>query len=682
MTYASNYFHFNSQLFSLNPYTSGDLDLQITQNLLQGFGRAVNGRNIRVQRNNVKVSDLQFKQQVITTVSAALNLYWDLVSFNEDVRARRQEVATAQQLLDDNKRQVQIGALAEIEVTRAEAQLYSSQQDLVVSETNLQQQEIVLKNALCRDGISAAGLENVHVVPLDKIQIPASDDVRPVPELVNQALTNRTEIATARINIESNEMNLVGIKNSLKPTLQAFAELTNNGLSGELTAFGARQPGFDYLAGGYGDLLEQISRRNFPNYSAGLSLNIPLRNRAAQSDYATSLLELRQNQLNLRKNTNQVTVDVQNAVIGLQQARVRYDSASKARELQEQTLAADQRRNALGAATVFQVIQDQRDLATSQSTEVQAMANYTHARISFDQALGTTLDVNHISLDEAMKGRIARDSVAARELAGGNNEPRASASVPSPSRSRFSKQAIGRPVCLASLAWAQDIAPLRPQAPIIVRPYLAVAVPPIRLANSARLSQLVRAGMLYLTAQDAIALALENNIDIEVSRYNPFISEWKLERAQAGGALPGVPSGASQAGSVASGQGVAGSQAAAGVSVPGARASGSSSNATVSQIGPVTQNLDPILQENTTFSHISAPQPDPVQSGVFNLVSNYARLQRKLSAGPASRRHRLSQLQRALSERKRVQRCAESHRCSERERISAAKSVARLRHRR
>jgi outer membrane protein len=419
VTYASTYFHLNSPVFSLNPYTSGDLDLQITQNLLQGFGRAVNGRNIRVQRNNVKVSDLQFKQQVITTVSAALNLYWDLVSFNEDVRARQQEVTTAQQLLDDNKRQVQIGALADIEVTRAEAQLYSSQQDLVVSQTNLQQQEIVLKNALCRDGISAAGLDNVHVVPLDQIQIPPSDDVRPVPELVNEALANRTEIATARIDIESNELNLVGIKNSLKPTLQAFAELTNNGISGQLTAEGALQPAFDYLAGGYGGLLEQIFRRNFPNYSAGLSLTIPLRNRAAQSDYATSLLELRQNQLNLRKNTNQVTVDVQNAVIGLQQARVRYDSASKARELQQETLAGDQRRYALGAGTVFQVIQDQRDLATSQSTEVQAMANYTHARISLDQALGTTLDVNHIALDEAMRGRLARDSVLPETLPGG-----------------------------------------------------------------------------------------------------------------------------------------------------------------------------------------------------------------------------------------------------------------------
>lgn len=419
LTYASSRYGVNSDFYTVNPYTSGDLDLQVTQNLLQGFGRAVNGRNIRVQRNNVKVSQLQFQLQVMTTVAAALNLYWDLVSFNEDMRARQEEVRTAQQLLEDNKRQVQLGTLAEIEVTRAQAQLYSAQQDLVVSQTNLQQQEIVLKNALCRNGIAAAGLENVHVVPLDKIQVPASDNLRPLGELVNEALAKRPEMTEAQLNIESNQMNLTGIKNSLKPTLQAFAELTNNGLTGALNPLFADAPGAAYLGGGYSNLLAQIFRRNFPNYSAGLSLNIPLRNRAAQSDYATSLLELRQNQLNLRKNVNQVTVDVQNAVIGLKQARVRYDAAAKAREFQQQTLSDDQRRYALGATTVFQVIQDQRDLATSESSEVQAMANYTHAQIALDQALGTTLEVNHISVDEAMKGQLSRESSLPANLPGG-----------------------------------------------------------------------------------------------------------------------------------------------------------------------------------------------------------------------------------------------------------------------
>jgi outer membrane protein len=410
VTYSSTHVSLNSLFFSLNPFTTGSLDVQVTQNLLQGFGRAVNGRNIRVQKNNLKVSSLQFKQQLITTVASALNLYWDLVSFDEDVRSRKQELVTAQQLLADNKRQVEIGALAPIEITRAEAQLYTGQQDLVVAQTNLLQQETVLKNALSRTGISAANLTDVHIIPLDRISIPDKDEIGPMEELVSGAISNRVEIEQARINLDSNQLNLVGIKNSLKPTLQVFAELTNNGLSGDLTAVGAGL-GAQYLVGGYGNLLAQIARRNFPNYSAGLSLNIPLRNRAAQSDYVTSLLEIRQNELNLQKNMSQVRVDVQNAVIGLRQARVRYEAAVKSRLLTEQTLSADQKKNTLGASTVFQVVQDQRDLANAQSSEVQAMANYTHARIAFDQALGTTLDANHVALGEALNGHLARPSI-------------------------------------------------------------------------------------------------------------------------------------------------------------------------------------------------------------------------------------------------------------------------------
>jgi outer membrane protein len=416
MTYSSQYTHVNSQLFALNPFTNGSLDLQVTQNLLQGFGRAVNARNIRVQKNNLKVTDLQFKLQVITTISAVLNLYWDLVSFNEDVRAREHEVETSKKLFDDNKRQVEIGALAPIEITCAEAQLYASDQDLVISRTNLLQQETVLKNALSRNGVAAPNLADVHIIPLDKIEIPAKDDFRPIDDLVRDALEKRPEIAQSRLNIESNKLNLVGIRNSLKPTLQAFAELTNNGLTGQLTASGAALPGVAYLAGGYGNLLAQVARRNYPNYSAGFSLNIPLRNRAAQSDYVTSLLEIRQNELNLQKSTNQIRVDVQNAVIGLEQARARYDSAVKSLALSQQTLDADQRKYSLGASTVFQVVQDQRDVAAAVSAETQAMANYSHARIAFEQALGNTLETHNVSLDEALSGRVARPSAIPAEV--------------------------------------------------------------------------------------------------------------------------------------------------------------------------------------------------------------------------------------------------------------------------
>lgn len=410
LTYASQRTKVNSPFFNLDPYTGGDLDLQVTQNLLQGFGSAVNGRNIRVQKNNLKATDLQFKQQVITTISAVLNLYWDLVSFHQDLASRKQALATAQQLLEDNRKQVSLGSLAEIEITRAESQLYAAQQDFTISQTNLLQQEIVLKNAISRSGVQTPELAEIHIVPLDHMAVPDKDEFKPLDDLVEGALGKRVEIEQGRINLESNKLNLVGIKNSLKPTLQAFAELTNNGLTGQLTALGAAQGGIGYLVGGYGNLLEQIARRSYPNYSAGFSLNIPLRNRAAQADYVTSLIEIRQNELNLQKNVNQVRVDVHSAMIGLQQARVRFDAAVKARILQQQTLDADQRKNALGAATVYQVVQDQRDLANSQSSEVQAMANYSHARITFDQALGTTLEVNHVSLEEAKSGKVAMNS--------------------------------------------------------------------------------------------------------------------------------------------------------------------------------------------------------------------------------------------------------------------------------
>ena len=413
LTYAVNHTHVNSRSYSLNPYTGGDLDLQITQNLLQGFGAAVNGRNIRVQKNNVKVMDLQFKQQLITTVSAVLNLYWDLVSFRQDLQARQRELDAAQQLLADNRRQVELGALAEIEITRAEAQVYTSQQDLVVSQTNILQQETILKNALVRDGIQRANLANVRIIPLDMIAIPASDNLQPLDTLVQQATNQRVEVQTDRINVESNQLNLTGIKNSLLPSLQAFAELTNNALAGMATSPAAALLPF---AGGTGTFLSQIFDRNYPNYSAGLSLNITLRNRAAQADYTTSQLELRQNELNLRKAVNQVRVDVENAVIGLQQARARYDAAAKARQLQDQTLSADQEKLRLGATTPYQVVQDQRDVASAVSTEVQALANYTHARISFDQAMGTTLETNNVSIEDAKSGAVSRPSALPANL--------------------------------------------------------------------------------------------------------------------------------------------------------------------------------------------------------------------------------------------------------------------------
>ena len=412
LTYTSYRSAVNSLYNVLSPYTAGSLDLFINQPILQGFGVGVNNRNIRVAKNNRKVTDLQFKRQVITTVSAVLNLYWDLVSFNEDRRIKEQAVATAQKLHEDNRKQVELGTLASIEVTRAAAEVSSTKEELLISQTNVSQQETVLKNALSRNGVESAWLDEVHILTLDRIEVPATEDLKPAAELIRQALANRPEVEQTRINVDSKRININGTRNALLPSLQAFAEFTNNGLSGQLNPVynGLNGPPDPYLVGGYGTLLGQVARRNFPNYSVGFSLNIPFRNRSAQADYVADQLDLRQSELQLQKFTSQVRVDVKNAVIGLQQARARYETANATRALAQETLTAEQNRFKFGESTIAQVVQAQRDLAADQSAEVQALANYTHAKIAFDESVGQTLDVNHISLSEAVAGQVARPS--------------------------------------------------------------------------------------------------------------------------------------------------------------------------------------------------------------------------------------------------------------------------------
>ena len=402
----------NSPSPILNPYTQGFLDLFISQPLLQGFGIAVNNRYIRMARNNMKVTDLQVKRQVITTISAVLNLYWDLVSFNEDVRIKEQALATAQKLHEDNKKQVAIGTLSAIEVTRAAAEVSSVKENLLIAQTNVAQQETVLKNALSRNGVASPWLDDVHIVTLDRIQVPEKEDLQPLPELVKQALAKRPEIEQTRTNLESTLISLKGSKNALLPTLQAFAEFTNNALTGDANALanGANGTPDPYFVGGYGNLLGQVFRRNYPNYSVGFSLNIPFRNRANQADYVADQLNLRQSELQLQRSVNQVRVDVKNAVIGLEQARARYETAVATRVLAQQTLDAERKKFQFGTSTIPLVVQAQRDLNTDQSAEVQAMANYTHAQIAFDEAVGQTLDHYGISMEEAKTGRVARQS--------------------------------------------------------------------------------------------------------------------------------------------------------------------------------------------------------------------------------------------------------------------------------
>lgn len=416
--YTSQNIASNNVRSEINPVRTGNVNLQVTQRLLQGFGFAVNSRNIRIAKNSIRLNDLVFKQQVIAIVSSVINLYTDLVSFNENVKVNRQALALNEKLYSDNKKQVEIGTLAPIEIVKAEAEVASSQNALTQSETQVLQQETILKNALSRTGVASPSVAEARIIPTDNLSIPDVEQITPIQDLVALALANRPEIAQTEVNIENTRIQLQGTKSQLRPSLDLVGSMQNNGIAGSPNTVVAPidpNTGMPILRianpaflGGFGNLFDQILSRNYPNYSVGFQLNIPLRNRSAQADLLNDQLSLRQGQLNQRKQINQVRVDVQNAVIGLQQSRSQHQSAQKSRILQEQTLDAEQKKYALGASTIFFVIQAQRDLAQAKASEVSALSTYNRAKVSLYSATGQTLERYNVTLDEAIKGQVSR----------------------------------------------------------------------------------------------------------------------------------------------------------------------------------------------------------------------------------------------------------------------------------
>lgn len=418
-TYAWNnsYFSSNNRNSIINPGWNPNMQLQLTQKLLQGFGLAVNSRNIRVANNNVKVGDLTFKLQVMTTLAGIVNLYWDLVSFNEDLKVKKKAVEVAQKFYEDNRKQVAIGTLAPIEIVRAEARVAQAQQELTNSETALLQQETIIKNALSRTGVASPTVAEARIVPTDKLAEPGNERLDRLKDLVDLALSARPDLEQTRISIENSKIAMAGSRSQLLPSLDLQASFQNNSLAGSPNGLLAAAPQLidPYFHGGYSTALGQIFRRNFPDYSIGFNLSIPLRNRTAQADYIRDQISLRQSELTAQRQVNDVRVNVQNALISVIQAKARYESAMKERRLQEQTLDAENKKYALGASTAFQVVQTQRDLAQAQAGEVAALAAYSRARVQLDLQTAQILTKYKVEIAEAKAGRSSRPIQPARD---------------------------------------------------------------------------------------------------------------------------------------------------------------------------------------------------------------------------------------------------------------------------
>ena len=406
-SYSDHYLNENAPTDVLNPSVAPNLTISFQQNLLRGFGIAVNARTITVARMNIPTADLNFRSQVSDTVAQVLNAYYGLAAAFEDIRAKQSAVEQAQALYTSNQRQSEIGAMTPLDVTTAEAQVASASRDLVDSQTNVDQQELQLKNLISRTGLADAALSRARVVPTDRIEIPAQDALPSTEQLMQTALANRTDLASQKANEKAQEVSAIGTRNGILPNAVVFGGTSQAGLAGTphtVRNQGQPETADPYLVGGMGTALGQVFRRNYPTERIGAFTAAPIHNRQAQADYGIDQLQLRQTQIENQKSINQVGVDALNSVIALRQARIRYEAAVKNRELDQQLLDAEQKKLSLGASTPYNVIVQQRDLAAAQSSEIAAMVSYSNARVFLEETLGTILVNHHITLSEARSG--------------------------------------------------------------------------------------------------------------------------------------------------------------------------------------------------------------------------------------------------------------------------------------
>jgi len=408
----------NSTRSFLVPQLNSNFLIQLRQHLLQGMSLNANRRYISIARNNREIADEAFRQQVIFTVTQIETLYWNLVTAYEDVKAKERTLASAQQLEANNRRQVQAGTLAQIEIVNAQAQVAASRQALLTSQINLQLQQLLMRNAVTRNENDPV-LANATVIPTDRMQLPASEPVVPTQDLVNEALQRRPELTQARIDLTNRTISRRSARNAMLPTVDLVANYGGTGLSGQANpSFTTTGTPTAAQNGGYTDALS--STTSHPTYFAGFSVNIPIRNRTAQADQIRSELEYRQAQVRLQQLQNSIAIDVRNAQFAVQQNRAAVDAAIQAREYAAQSLDAEQKKLAQGLSTTYNVLTQLSNLSTAESNLVNAMSSYEQSRLQLDVVTGRTLETLGVQISDAETGNVTHMPHAPYATRGGD----------------------------------------------------------------------------------------------------------------------------------------------------------------------------------------------------------------------------------------------------------------------
>ncbi len=395
----------NSIFTNLSPTLNSQYRLEIKQQLLAGFGFGPNLRYLRIARNNKKISDIAFKDQVTATITQIQNIYWDLVSAYEQTQVNEQSDTFARQTLESTKKQLQLQAVPEMDVVRAEAEVSKRDQELTVARTSLQLQEALMKNAITRS-LDDPALEAMPVVPTDRMESVQTAAV-PIQDLIATALRDRPELAESDVDLVNRRISRSAARNALLPSLSVVGFYGGSGIAGLLNpAFSGTNS--SAVPTDFGGALLNAFSGTAADYYVGLNLNIPIRNRVAKADQYRSELEYRQAELRLEQLKKQVRIEVRNAQFALDQTGARVEAARKARDLAQRTFDITKKEQELGAGSSYQTLSAQRDLALAELDLVSAMTIYEKAKVELDRATSTTLEHNGILIQDVISGVVSQ----------------------------------------------------------------------------------------------------------------------------------------------------------------------------------------------------------------------------------------------------------------------------------
>jgi outer membrane protein len=404
----------NSIFNAYSPELQSTFRATVTQHLLNGFGPGINGRFILEAKNGRRITDSAFRQQILFTINQIENIYWVLVSDYEDVQAKQRGLEQSTRLASDNRKQLQIGTLAPLDVLNADNQVSTDTQALITSQTSLEYQQLIMKQAISRN-LSDPVLSSAPVIPTDRVSLLEMPEERtPVEDLVQKAYANRPEIEQNILNLRNDEITLRATKNNLLPSVDLYGFYGAAALGGSKSPF--CQPLFgagscDVPTIGYGTVFSDLFKSSGPDKGAGVNVNVPLRNRTAQALQARALLEYRQAEMRLQQLYIQVRIQVINGQYALTNDRAAVQAALAAREYNYQSYQSEVKKLRLGASTTANVLQQERNLATAENNIISTEATYAKDRASLEQLLAETLDQYGIQLSDAVSGSVTKDPI-------------------------------------------------------------------------------------------------------------------------------------------------------------------------------------------------------------------------------------------------------------------------------